>query len=67
MNPAIVKAKQDFWALYQHSLLGLAGRPRRELIDLQHEAEELTRLMSLPFSDRAAAQIILAATTQLLG
>ena len=67
MNPHLLNAKVEFWRVYESVKQSLAREPRHRLLDLQHDAEDVNRQMSVPFSYRAAAQMVHAACTELLG
>ncbi len=67
MNVQIIHARAEFWRAYDAVKRSLKELPRHHLVDLQHEAHDHAHLMTLPFSDRAAAQLVHAAATELLG
>ena len=66
MNAHLETAKAAFFDAYFATKAKLAKLPRQTLIDLQHEATEIKGNLTLPFSERAAAEIVHAATDQLL-
>jgi hypothetical protein len=66
MNAHLVNAKAEFWRAYAVVRDSLANRPVPELRDLQHEAESLKNHVSVPFSERAAANMVYAACTEIL-
>jgi hypothetical protein len=66
MSPEIQTAQAKFFDAFFATKESLAQLPRHKLVDLQHEAEEIRRRPSSPFSHRAAAELIHAATTSLL-
>ena len=67
MSAHLVNAKAEFWRAYAVVRGSLAKLPRQALVDLQHEAAEQMQKLQLPFSDRAAAQLVHAAATELIG
>lgn len=67
MSTHLINAKDEFWIAYAIVRASLEKLPRQKLADLQHEAEAQIRAMQTPFSDRAAAQMVHAATVELLG
>lgn len=64
MNAEISITESAFMDLYEDRRRTLAGKPRRYLIDLLHEADEQRHAQD--FSTRAAAEICRAAGTSLL-
>ena len=67
MNVQIINARAEFWRAYDVVKRSLKDLPSSQLVDLQHEAHDHAHLMTLPFSERAAAQLVHAAATELLG
>ena len=67
MNPHLLNAKTEVWRAYAAVRASLVKMPRHQLIDLKHEAEHETRKMEMPFSDRAAAQMVHTACSEILG
>jgi hypothetical protein len=66
MNPHLLNAKNEFWRAYAAVRQSLEKLPAHQLADLQHDAEDQTRQMAMPFSERAAAHLVHAACTELL-
>lgn len=65
MNAHLANAHTEFWRAYAAVRNSIAKLPPHALVDLQHEAEDQARQMQMPFSDRAAAQLVLAACHEL--
>ena len=66
IHPLLQSAHRSFFVVYANVKLSLKDQPRQSIIELQHEAEEIRRSMTVPFSERAAAEMCYAATVQLL-
>ena len=66
MSAHLINARNEFWRAYSAVRASLEKLPRHEITDLQHDAEHAARKMQMPFSERAAAQLVHAACTQLL-
>lgn len=67
MNAHLINAKTEFWRSYGVVRQSLEKLPRHQLVDLQHDAEHQKRQMQMPFSERAAAEMVHTACTELLG
>lgn len=66
IHPKLNYAQRRFFAAYEEVKSSVDGLPHRDLVDLKHEAEEIRRSMTSNFSQRAAAEMVYAATTLLL-
>jgi hypothetical protein len=63
MNAHIANAQAKFMVLFQEQRAAVAALPKRELVELQHAADDLRRSPASDYSLRVAAELIYTATT----
>jgi hypothetical protein len=67
VNAHLRIAQDKFLDLYREQRESLAKLPKRDLVELHHESDDLRRSPAADYSQRVAGEMVFAATTQLLG